>query len=146
MLQLTFNPRLTLTGFRTTRPRSSFRWWFLGSVSGSNSTRNLESSMPADEHSFRLFGWNLLGLLAISLAWSVALAFILFLLCDSLNSSVPGKKSSWKVGRLLARLVFRSYHESSFLSSPFLFIWFLQIGAFCANVYARWILMRTFIV
>ena len=33
---------------------------------------------PADEHSFRLFGWNLLGLLAI-IAWSVALAFILFL-------------------------------------------------------------------
>ena len=41
---------------------------------------NKESGIfyAADEHSFRLFGWNLLGLLAI-IAWSVALAFILFL-------------------------------------------------------------------
>lgn len=31
----------------------------------------------ADEHSFRLFGWNLLGVLAI-IAWSVSMAFILF--------------------------------------------------------------------
>lgn len=31
----------------------------------------------ADERSFRLFGWNLVGLLAI-IAWSVLLAFILF--------------------------------------------------------------------
>ena len=40
---------------------------------------NKESGIfyAADEHSFRLFGWNLLGLLAI-IAWSVALAFILF--------------------------------------------------------------------
>ena len=30
-----------------------------------------------DEHSFRLFGWNLLGVLAI-IAWSVLLAFSLF--------------------------------------------------------------------
>ena len=40
---------------------------------------NKESGIfyAADEHSFRLFGWNLLGLLAI-IAWSVTLAFILF--------------------------------------------------------------------
>lgn len=31
----------------------------------------------ADERSFRLFGWNLIGLLAI-IAWSVLLAFFLF--------------------------------------------------------------------
>ena len=30
-----------------------------------------------DEHSFRLLGWNLLGVLVIT-AWSAALAFILF--------------------------------------------------------------------
>jgi len=40
---------------------------------------NKESGIfyAADEHSFRLFGWNLLGLLAI-VAWSVVMAFILF--------------------------------------------------------------------
>ena len=40
---------------------------------------NKESGIfyAADEHSFRLFGWNLLGLLAI-ISWSVTLAFILF--------------------------------------------------------------------
>jgi len=40
---------------------------------------NRESGIfyAADEHSFRLFGWNLLGLLAI-VAWSVVMAFILF--------------------------------------------------------------------
>ena len=40
---------------------------------------NKESGIfyAADEHSFRLFGWNLLGVLVI-MAWSAALAFILF--------------------------------------------------------------------
>ena len=31
----------------------------------------------ADKHSFRLFGWNLLGLIAIN-AWSILLSFIFF--------------------------------------------------------------------
>ena len=31
-----------------------------------------------DEYSFRLFGWNLLGVLVI-IAWSVTLAFVLFI-------------------------------------------------------------------
>ena len=31
------------------------------------------------EHSFRLFGWNLLGVLVI-MFWSMALAFILFII------------------------------------------------------------------
>ncbi|KAJ7373670.1 ammonium transmembrane transporter [Desmophyllum pertusum] len=34
--------------------------------------------LPSDEHSFRLFGWNLLGVTVIML-WSIALAFILFI-------------------------------------------------------------------
>ena len=32
MLQLTFNPGLTLTGFRTTRPRALKAWTFLGTA------------------------------------------------------------------------------------------------------------------
>lgn len=42
---------------------------------------NKESGIfyAADEHSFRLFGWNLLGVIVI-LAWSSVLAFILFII------------------------------------------------------------------
>ena len=43
----------------------------------------------ANEHSFRLFGWNLLGLLAIN-AWSVLLSFTFFFtlrLCKMLRVS-----------------------------------------------------------
>ena len=41
---------------------------------------NKESGIfyAGDEHSFRLLGWNLLGVTVI-VAWSVALAFILFI-------------------------------------------------------------------
>ena len=44
---------------------------------------------PADEHSFRLFGWNLLGLLAIN-AWCVLPSFTFFFtlhLCKMLRVS-----------------------------------------------------------
>ena len=42
---------------------------------------NKESGIfyAANEHSFRLFGWNLLGVLVI-MAWSAALALILFII------------------------------------------------------------------
>ena len=79
------------------------------------STRNLESFMlPTNIHSVCLGGtcWDCLPSLPGLSHW---LSFC-FLLCDSLNSSVLGKKLSWKVNRLLTTLV------SAVITSPVSFL------------------------